>query len=58
MLWEHQPFEPIEQVVRQHADHQTARVYDHGLATHAGKIKNRFWICVFVNKNTFVAVSA
>ena len=42
MLWKHQPFEPVEQVVRQHADHQTARIYGHGMATHAGKIKTVF----------------
>ena len=42
MFWKYQPFEPIEQVVRQHADHQTAHVYGYGMAAHAGKIKTVF----------------
>ena len=39
MLRKHQPFEPIEQVIRQHADHQATCIHQHGMAAHTGEIK-------------------
>ncbi len=39
MLRKHHPFESIEQIIRQHADHQAAYVHHHSIAAHTGKIK-------------------
>ena len=55
MLWKHQPFEPIEQVVRQHVAHQMAHIYDHGMAAQAGKFKT---VLVFLDKVLHTAAVA
>ena len=42
MLREHQPLEPIEQVIGQHADHQASCINSHGMTAHTGEIKTVF----------------
>ena len=56
MLRKHQPLEPIEQVVRQHAYHQAARIHGHGMAAHTGKIKTVFGFLDKVLHSAAVAV--
>lgn len=56
MLRKHQSFEPIEQVIRQHADHQAACVHHHGMTAHTGKIKTVLGLLDVVLHTAAVAV--